>query len=270
MAFIMSSLPEITIKDLTLDSFDDVIYVCSIGKIMKSEYVKGAKLKREWFKEHIDMFPELCKIAYLGNEPVAQITLYPHSLDPLYRGLNGKAIIIHCIYCPFKKAQRKGIAKKLVEKVKKYAKEHGYDFVIANAFDTGEFLPMPKFYEKIGFTKMMDLEDHYYVSLTSKEPKLPPCSYEEDPEDREKAIIFYSRVCHVFYPLSLIIKKAISDLLPNYSIVMIDYWKNPELFLKKGKNWLIVNDVPIKAWFQEKEKFRQEVLEASRRAQHKE
>ncbi len=256
---------DIVVRDLDLESFNDVLYVCSIGKAMRSDYIKGAESKREWFEEITKICGSVCKVAYLDDKPVAQITFYPYHLDPLYRGLNGKALVIHCIYCPFKNAQRKGISKLLVNLIVNEAKKQGYEFVIANAFDTGEFLPMPKFYEKIGFKKMRDLDDHYYLSISSKEPRMEASSYKEDSSARNKAIIFYSRVCHVFYPFSIAIRNGIKKILPNYEIELIDYWEHPELFLRKGKNWLIVNDVPIKTWFQDKEDFEKEVLEASKR-----
>jgi len=259
----MLNCSNIKVCDLSLNNIDDIIYVCSQEKIKNPEHLKGIKMKKNWIKNMLKQHSKIGKIAYLNDKPVGQIIYYPHHFDPLYWGLNGKAMIIHCIYCPFEWAQRKGVGTILLNSVIGEAKKQGCDFTIVNAFDTGEFLPMPKFYMKRGFKKMQDLKDHYYLSLSNKEPKLKPMECKRTSEDKNKAIVFYSCVCQFFYPFTLKIKKIILEVLPNYSVEVVNYWENPDLFLSKGKNWILVNGIPIKTWVREEEKFRQEVLAAS-------
>ena len=152
MVNILNSSRRIEIHDVTPENLDDIIYVCSKDKMNDPVHREGIRVKKEWLKNMLSLCGSVGKVAYLNGKPVGQILYYPHCFDPYYRGLNGEGLIIACIYCPFTWAQRRGIGTRLLDSVIQYAKSlRTYDFVIANAFDTREFLPMPKFYVKKGF-----------------------------------------------------------------------------------------------------------------------
>jgi hypothetical protein len=135
-------------------------------------------------------------------------------------------------------------------------------FILAKAFDTGEFLPMTKFYVKNGFLPTMEQNTLYLPIEASYEPSKPAGEYEPLPEDKGKAVIFYGPTCQFSYPFAKEIEKIIKEVAPDVKIRLINEWENPKEAIKRRNAWLVVNARLIRTFFMETEKFKEEIRQA--------
>jgi hypothetical protein len=133
---------------------------------------------------------------------------------------------------------------------------------LAKAFNTGEFLALPDFYMKNGFIPTSE-ENVVHLPIDAQYEPLPLVgNYEPLTEDKSKAIVFYGPICQFGYPFAEKIEELIREVAPNIKIEMINEWEKPEEAMKRKNWWLIVNAKPIRTFFMETEKFKEEIRQA--------
>jgi GNAT superfamily N-acetyltransferase len=260
---------KVKIENLQDSNVDDLIYVCSSQRLGDPIHQQGVKLKKQWLHEMLRKYGSFAKIAYYADKPVAQIFYYPEETEITKALRRENVLVINCIYNPTSEAQKLGIGTKLLQSVVQEAKQRKTclgnkpcKFVLAKAFNTGEFLPMPEFYRKNGFLPAPD-GNMLYLPVEGSYESIPPVGdYESLPEDRNKAIIFYGPTCQFGYPFAKKIEELILQVVPSIKIEMINEWEKPEESIKRKNWWLIVNAKPIRTFFMETEKFKKEIKQA--------
>jgi len=83
--------------------------------------------------------------------------------------------------------------------------------------------------------------------------------YEPLPEDRGRAVILHSPVCQFSYPFAKKMEEQIREVAPNIPIDLINEWEKPEEAIKRRNNVLIVNAKPIRTFFMDSMRFKEEV-----------
>lgn len=261
----------IRIENLQESNIDDLVYVCSSTRRDDPIHQQGIKLKRQWLGEMLDKSGSCAKIAYRNEKPVAQILYYSEASDVTRAFRRENVLVINCIYNPTPEAQKLGVGTRLLNSVIEDARQKRTclgnkpcRFILAKAFNTGEFLPMPEFYRKNGFTPPPESEGNllYLPIEGSYEPAARIGKYEPLPEDEDKAIIFYNPICQFSYQFAKRIEEIIKELVPNIRIKMTNEWEKPEEALKRRNCSLIVNAKPIQTFFMETEKFKEEIRQA--------
>lgn len=260
---------KIRIENLQDPNIDDNIYVCSAKALGDPIHQQGAKLKRQWLREMLRNYGSVAKIAYFNDKPAAQMLYYPEEADVTKAQKRENVLVIHCIYNPTLEAQKLGIGTKLLQNLIQDAKQRRTclgnkpcNFLLAKAFNTGEFLPMHEFYMKNGFVLTSE-QNVLYLPIEGNYKPLPSIDkYEPLSEDKDKAVIFYGPVCQFGYPFAIRIEKLIREVAPNVKIEMINDWERPEESIKRKNWWLIVNAKPIQTFFMETEKFKEEIKQA--------
>jgi len=232
---------------------------------------KGISLKKRWLMEMLQKHGSCAKIAYYNEKPVAQILYYPEHLDvKAFRRQN--VLVINCIYNPNPEAQKLGIGTKLLKSVIEDAKQRRTclgnkpcKFVLAKAFDTGEFLPLLEFYKKMGFTSAPENEESLLCLPVEGcyEPAAPVGKYEPLPEDKGRAVIFYSPICQFSYQFAKKAEETIKEVAAGMKIEIINEWANPQEAIKRKNSWLIVNGKQILTFLLAKEKFKEEIKRAA-------
>jgi GNAT superfamily N-acetyltransferase len=261
---------KVKIENLQESNIDDVIHVCSSKRLGDPVHQEGVKLKRLWLKEMFENYGSCAKVAYYNGKPASQILYYPEAADKTKAFRREGVIVINCIYNPTPEAQKLGIGKTLLQSVIQDAKQRksclgnkSCKFILANAFNTGELLPMPDFYEKYGFIPTSE-KSKMYLPIEGVYEPAPKTRYEPLEDDRGKAIIFYGSKCQFSYPFAKRIEAMIKETLPNIKIEMINEWEKPEESIRRGNWWLVVNAKPIQTFFMETEKFKAEIKQAAR------
>ncbi|MEM3536738.1 MAG: hypothetical protein QXF44_03060 [Candidatus Bathyarchaeia archaeon] len=257
---------QIKIEDIQESNIDDLIYVCSSKKLGDPIHQQGVKLKKHWLAEMLRAYGSCAKIAYYKEKPAAQILYYPEEADVTKVFRRENVLIINCVYNPTAEAQKLSIGTRLLHAViqdikqrKSCLGEKPCKFILAKAFNTGEFLPMPAFYKKNGFLPTPDGSMLYLPMEGKYEPSPPVGEYEPLAEDRNKAVIFYAPCCQFGYSFAKRIEGLIKEVAPSIEIEMINEWEKPEESIKRKNWWLIVNAKPIHTFFMETEKFKEEI-----------
>jgi thiol-disulfide isomerase/thioredoxin len=263
-------MPEkIRIENLQDSNIDDLIHVCSAKRLGDPIHQQGMKLKRQWLREMLSNYGSVAKIAYFNDKPVAQILYYPEEVDVTKAFKRKNVLVIHCIYNPNSEAQKLGIGTKLLQSLIQDTKNRrtclgnkACKFLLAKAFNTGEYLPLPNFYMKNNFISTSD-ESLFYLPIDGQYEPIPSVGdYEPLPEDRGKAVIFYGPVCQFGYAFAKKIEEVVREVEPSMKIEMINEWEKPEESIKRKNSWLIVNAKPIRTFFMETEKFKAEIRQA--------
>ncbi|MGQ9725724.1 MAG: hypothetical protein ACUVQL_01175 [Candidatus Bathycorpusculaceae bacterium] len=257
---------DIKIENLQESNIDDLIYVCSSKRLSDPIHKQGIKVKKKWLLEMLTKYGSCAKIAYYKNKRAAQILYYPEEADVTKAHKRENVLLINCVYNPTSEAQKRGIGTKLLQSLIKDAKQRKTclgnkpcEFILAKAFNTGEFLPLPDFYKKNGFIPTPE-GNMFYLPIEGKyEPILPIGNYEPLPEDKNKAIIFYGPICEFGYPFAKRIEELIREVAPNIKVEIINEWEKPEEYIKRKNWWLIVNAKPIQTFFMQTETFKKEI-----------
>jgi hypothetical protein len=261
---------KVRIENLNQSNIEDLIYVCSSKMLRNPIHQKGISLKKRWLMEMLKKHGPCAKIAYYNEKPVAQILYYPEHLDvKAFRRQN--VLVINCIYNPNPEAQKLGISTKLLQSVIEDLKQRKTSlgnkpckFVMAKAFDTGEFLPLPEFYKKMGFINAPENEEGllYLPVEGGYEPAAPVGEYEPLLEDKGRAVIFYSPICQFSYQFAKKAEETIREVAAGMKIEIINEWENPQEAIKRRNSWLIVNAKQILTFLVAKERFREEIKRA--------
>ncbi len=265
----MSTQSRIRIENLTEANIDDLIDVCSSKRLQDPIHAEGVKLKRQWLLEMLRKFGSVAKIAYLNDKPVAQILCYPEESNHASVNRRKGALSILCVYNPTPAAQRLGVGTKLLQSVIQDAKQEKSclgkkvcAFIVTKAFNTGEFLSLNEFYKKNGFLEAeKDGSMHLPIKGTYERSK-SVSDYEPLEQDKNKALIFYSPRCQFSYQFAGRISEIIKEVAPNLPIDLMNEEESPEEFLKRKGCALVVNATPIRTFFMETEKFKEEIRQA--------
>jgi GNAT superfamily N-acetyltransferase len=257
------------IEDLSESNVDDLINVCSSRRLNDPIHQQGISFKKKWIHEMLSRYGACAKIAYYEQKPVAQILYHPEEAEVTKVDRRRNVLVIDCIYNPTPATQKLGIGTKLLEGVIQDARRrksclgnNKCKFIVAKAFNTGEFLPVPQFYKKKGFLPAPDGNQLWLPVDGEYEPVVPAGDYEPLNEDKNRAIVFYSPSCQFSYQFARRVESIIREAAPRVQIELINEWEKPEESIKRTNLRLIVNAKPIHTFFMETEKFKQEIGQA--------
>jgi thiol-disulfide isomerase/thioredoxin len=260
---------KVRIENLQESSIEDLIYVCSSKLLTNPIHQQGISLQRKWLHEMVEKYGSCAKIAYYNEKPAAQILCYPEEADMTKAFRREGVLVINCTYNPTPETQKIGLGTKLLRSVIRDARQRTSclgnkpcKFILAKAFNTGELLPLPEFYGKNGFLSTTEGNSLYFPLEGNYEPASSVGDYEPLPEDRNKAVIFYSPTCAFGYTFAKKIEAIIKEVAPDIEIEMINEWQKPEESIKRKNWWLIVNTQSIHTFFMETEKFKAEIKRA--------
>jgi GNAT superfamily N-acetyltransferase len=256
----------IEVRDVNKKNMDDIFRVCSRNKLEEPLQKKGICIKREWLIEMTEKYGTITKIAYYNNEPSAQLLYYPEDVLPYIRNPRSNVLIIECIYNSNPKAQGKGVATELLINLLSEAKKgieglegKSPEFIVVNAFNTGEGITMEEFFLSKGFNKG---KNELYYEIDGKYYPREKIKYQAREEDKDKSIVFFNRNCEYSYPFAIRIKKELKNIDPDLPIEIIDIWDKPNEMAIRGENLVIVNSKTIRSHIGNKEAFTREVKEA--------
>ncbi|KPU63354.1 hypothetical protein EP1X_03160 [Thermococcus sp. EP1] len=252
----------IEIREVDETNIEDMISVCNPPTISEA-YKKGVEIKRAWLLEMLRTYGDVGFVGYFNGKPAVQLLTYPEKADPTSLKREN-VLVVNCIYNPLLEAQRKGIARTMVEKLIEKARGK-YEFLVTHAFETGEFLSQAEFFKRLGFREITK-EDLYY-SFSGRELKEPYSGfwkggeeYKRNDKDIGKVFLFYEPTCPFTYLWAQRSKEIVKEIAPELEIRMLNGWEHPEEFVSRGRNWMLVNGIPIKSLPIEREKFREELV----------
>jgi len=260
---------KVRIENLQESNIEDFIYVCSSKRLNDPVHQQGISLQRKWLHQMLEKYGACAKIAYYNEKPAAQILFYPEEADVTKAFRREGVLVINCMYNPTPEAQKIGLGTKLLQSLIRDARQRTScvgdkqcKFILAKAFNTGEFLSLPEFYNKNGFLPTNEGNSLYLSIEGSYEPTPPIGNYEPLPEDENKAVIFYSPTCAFGYSFTKRIETMVREVAHNIKIEMINEWEKPEESIKRKNWWLIVNAKPIHTFFMDAAKFKEEIKQA--------
>ncbi len=268
----MSTQSRIRIENLNEANIDDLISVCCSKRLQDPIHAEGVKLKKRWLLGMLRKFGSVAKIAYLDDKPVAQILYYPEESNHASFNRRKGALSILCVYNPTSGAQKLGLGTRLLQSVVQDAKQEksclgneACAFIVTRAFSTGEFLSLSEFYKKNGFLEA-EKDGLMYMPIKGTYKRSKSVSdYEPLEQDRNKAFVFCSPRCQFSYQFAVRISEIIKEVAPNLTIDLINEEESPEEFLKRKGCALVVNATPIRTFFMETEKFKEEIRQALHR-----
>jgi hypothetical protein len=268
-------LPEIVVKDAAHEDVEDIIYVCSWRRLSDPSHRPGIDLKRKWLQDMMDRYGSMTKLAYLGGRPAALLTYYPEYADPCSPARRRDYCYVHCIYNNGEGTQRKGIGTRLVRGlIAEMGGGHPWfqggrcRCIVADAFDTFEHYPMTKFYEGLGFRRSAEerrdfgITMYYELAGSYRRPEVED-RFMPSRTDLGKAVVFFTPSCQFSLPFALKTARMVHEVLPGYPVELMNRWERPQEYLRRGRNWLVVNGRPIRSFIGEKERFRAEVAAAA-------
>jgi len=244
----------IRVQNLSESLVEDLVSVCTPAP--RSGIVEvGVEIKRRWASRMLGEYGSIAKVGYLGDRPVAQLLYYPEAADPTGYGRRD-VLVVHCIYNPYPEAQGRGIARRMVEELLREAKAWRWcRFIVTHAFETGEHYSQRLFFEKMGFRRVPggSPEDLYLplrggvleggVASAWREGAV----HEVFEDDRGRVIAFYTPVCQYGYAIAHRAAQLVREVDPHIPVELVNSWEMPGEYLARGRNWLVVNGVPVRA-----------------------
>jgi hypothetical protein len=256
----------ITVRDITNSNVEDVFRVCSHAKLDDPLQREGIELRRSWIRDMNRDYGSCIKVAYLDEKPVALLQFYPEEAAQFLPKPRRGAVLLRCVYNPFEEARGKGASTALVKNLIEECKGHPMflrgeecSFIASEPFNTGEGIPMKKFYTSNGFVRMGD-EMVYRISSEYK-PSTKPV-WNPDHANKEVATIIYDPTCEYSYASAIRVSDALLSFYPTLPIWIINQWQNPGASLSLANKWLIVKGTPINVGFRDRETFDREVKQA--------
>jgi GNAT superfamily N-acetyltransferase len=256
----------INVREVTESNIDDAFSICSHNKLDDSLQRQGIELRRRWILETLKEYGSCVKVAYLDGKPTAQLLFYPEKAAPFIPKPRRGVMLLHCVYNPFKESQGIGVStalmKNFVEDCRakpRSLKGDSCRFIATEAFNTGEGIPMEKFYASNGFVKRgeeMILEiDGIYASPHR-------LSYTPKPEDRNRAFIIYNPTCEYSFPFATRVRDLLKVTHPELPVELINQWEDPSESIRLSNHWLIVNGVKINSSLHDRETLNKEISQA--------
>jgi len=259
----------IDVRDLTKENLEDVFKVCSHGRMDDPVQMRGIELKRRWLLETLESRGPCTKIAYLDERPVGQILCIPEEAVPYMRNPREGVVAIRCVYNPFPETQRKGVGNALLKAVidecrdgPVFLRGDSCAFLVAQEFTTSEGIPLRDFYEKNGFNMG---QNEMYLEIDGGYIPSDKTEYSPLPEDRGRALMFFDPVCEWGIGFAMRVEEFLHGVDPDLSVQLLNTWENPEEYASRGFEQLVVNAVPIKSFWTDKDAMKKEVEEALRK-----
>lgn len=260
------------IKDVTEENTEDLCHIC-IAPTNKDDpdWIKGAEEKKKWTVEMLQKWGRLAKLAYRDNIPVGMIKYEPIPEE--------RIVYINCIYVPWDKYWRKGVATQLLSSLMKDVKKplSWFDNNRSLALVTRTFpggapnqLTARQFFEKKGFKQIGKDPDYLYYPLKEgfvyKPKKKKEVEYIPQKEDKGKVLIICGpNGCTATYPYFLKrMEKYIKEVDSKIPILWIDKSEEIEKVEKRNVDIgdCIVNAKYIKSFVLDKGNFQKEVKKA--------
>ncbi len=217
----------------------------------------------------LSQYGSIVKIAYQNEKPVAQILYYPEEANITNISRRRDVLFILCIYNPTSATQKRGISTRLLQSVIQDARQRKTclgnkpcKFILTKAFNTGESLPLPEFFNKRGFLPTAEEDILYFPIEGSYEPAEPLGEYEPLIENRNKAVILYSPNCQVSYAFARKTEELVKEVVPNIRVGLVNQKEKPEESVKRKNWWLTVNAKPIRTFFMDTDRFKAEIQRA--------
>lgn len=265
-------MEEAMIKDVTKENVKDLCWICIPPERREDpDHIKGVEEKMKWTFKMLETWGSFAKIAYRDNIPVGLIQYKPIPEEGI--------IYIDCIYIPWSRYWRKGIAtsllSSLIEDVEKPLT--WFDNKRALALVTKTFpgeapgqYPARLFFKRKGFKQVGENPDFLYYPLEEgyvyQPIKKKEVEYIPQEEDKEKVLIIHGpNQCPVTYPFFLKrMEKYIREVDSKIPILWVDVSEEPEKVGKRNVDVgdCIVNAKLIKSFVLDKESFQKEVKEA--------
>jgi hypothetical protein len=256
----------ITVRDVTESNIDDAFRVCSHDKLDDPLQRQGIELRRRWIIDMLNEYGPCVKIAYLDGEPAAQLLFYPEKAAPFIPKPRMGAMLLRCVYNPFKEAQGKGVSTALMKNFVKECrakpkslKGSSCRFIATEAFNTGEGIPMEKFYASNGFVKR---GEEMILKINGRYASPHRLNYTPNSEDRNKAFAIYNPTCEYSFPFATRVRDILKVTYPELPIKLINQWENPSESMILANHWLIVNGVQIKSSLHNREALNKEISRA--------
>jgi GNAT superfamily N-acetyltransferase len=256
----------IIVRDVTESNIDDVFRVCSHKKLNDPLQRPGIELRRRWILGMLDEYGSCVKVAYLDGRPAAQLLFYPEEATPFIPKPRKGVMLLRCVYNPFKEAQGKGVStalmKNLVEECRAKPgslKGSSCRFIATEAFNTGEGIPMEKFYASNGFEKRGDemiLEIDGWYAPSQRLIYIPHI------DDRDRAYAIYNPTCEYSYPFATRVRDILRGTYPELPVELINQWEDPSESMRLANHWLVVNGVQIKSSLHDGEALNREISQA--------
>jgi len=252
--------------DLDQENIDDVFRVCSHDRLNDPLQQQGIELKRRWLLEMLGEHGPCTKIAYLDDDPVAQILFYPEAAAPFITDPRRDVVVLHCEYNPFPEARGRGVGTALIKSLLDDCgtglpclKGRPCRFIVAKPFNTGEGISLDEFYASNGFKLGLG---EMYLEITAPYQPRRKIEYQPLPEDKGRAVMFYDPICEFSYPSAVKVKEFLLEIDPSLQVDLIDQWRHPDESMKRGNPVLVVNAKRITSFWTQREAFRSEVEQA--------
>jgi len=259
----------VRIEALNESNLEDFIYVCSFKWLNDPIHQQGMALKRQWLQQMLKKYGSCGKTAYLNGKPVAQILFYPEEADVTKISRRRNVLFVECVYNPTPEAQKLGIATGLLHSLVEDAKQRKTCLgnkpckcILAKAFNTGESLSLSDFYRKNGFLSTPENEMLCLPIEGVCQPREQAEAYEPLEEDRGKAVVFYGPKCQFSYQFAKTVERIIKEVAPGIPIELINEWQRPQESIRRKNQWLVVNAKPIRTFFLDTDKFKEEIRQA--------
>ena len=239
----------INVMDVTESNIDDAFRVCSHNKLDDPLQKQGIELRRRWTLDMINEDGSCVKVAYLDGKPAAQLLFYPEKAAPFIPKPRRGVMLLRCVYNPFKEAQGKGVSTALMKNFVEDCRDKPRclkgvpcRFIATEAFNTGEGIPMEKFYASNGFVKR---GEEMILKIEGRYASPHRLNYKPKPEDRNRAFIIYNPTCEYSFPYATRVRDILKVTYPELPVELINQWEDPSASMRLANHWLVVNGVNI-------------------------
>jgi hypothetical protein len=251
---------QLHIEDVDTERVNDLVTLC-IPHSKKDDplIIQGLKAKKEWAHRILAEY-RFAKIAYMASTPVGMIQYIPHPEE--------RIVEIQCIFVPDTKNHRKGTGSALLKALQKEMDTSQPWFtreplaLVAHAFDMPGWYSQHEFYRRMKFKHVPNNPSLLYYPIqkgytyTKKEGGSPL------EEDEGTALIMYDPLCPFCVYFTEKIKKAIKEVA-DIPIRVLNKRLDVEEVKKRGDIPICtVNNIPVKSFITDKERFQSEVKRA--------
>jgi GNAT superfamily N-acetyltransferase len=191
------------------------------------------------------------KIAYVNDQPVANIMFYPETSIPYLNNPRTDVVYLKCIYNVSRDAQRQGIGTALIQSFIDETSTglqciggRPCQFIVTRPFPHEGDLPLSDFYEKYGFKEG---RHEMFLEVTGTYEPLDIPDYRSRPEDRDKVIITFNPECEWGYFFATGAHALIRRKYPALPIEVYNNWENPEVYKSNPHFPLIAGSIIINA-----------------------
>jgi hypothetical protein len=257
---------ELTVSDVDESNVEDVFRVCSTGRLDNPLQMQGIELRRRWMRGMIRRYGTCAKVAYLNEKPVAQLLFYPESAAPFILKQRKGVVLLRCVYNPFEEARGMGastaLVKSLIEDCRgapRFLEGEKCAFIASEPFNTGEGVPMERFYASNGFERRGD-EMIYRIGGDYSAPSKP--RFAPSKSDLAKAVIIYNPTCEYSQVFAIRTRDILKNLYPTLPVELVNQWEDPEKSMRLANHWLVVKGTRIVHGFREGDAFADEVKQA--------